>query len=283
MPDASTPTLTQGIFPHLSYEAYDAIPARRPSEVKKARRSLRHLRHELDQPKDTDAIRVGQASHTLSFEAEQFGETYHVAEGVVRWDKRTAARKEEHEAAAGRTMLKPAEHEKALGIAQSVRNHPIAGQIVTGSPRLAEFTAVWWHDGAGCWCKARVDLLASTAFGTFVVDLKTTADAREEAFRRRIVDNGHHIQAGMVLEGLQIIQPLETPRQWLWIVVEQAPPHELMIYRASPAMLAQGAAEAAEALPLVQRAFDTGEWGGYPTDIYSIDLPKWEQREEFYG
>ena len=283
MPDASTPTLTQGIYPHLSYEDYDAIPARRPSEAKKARRSLRHLRHELDQPKDTDAIRVGQAGHTLSFEPSKFTDGYHVAPDGVRRDVRTEKWKAEIARAAGRTIMKAEEYTNAAGIAQAVRNHPIAGQIVAGEPRLAEFTAVWWHEAAGCMCKARVDLLASTAFGNFIVDLKTTTDVREEAFRRRIVDNGHHIQAGMVREGLQIIKPTDKPRQWLWICVEQTPPHELMIYRASEALLAQGAAEAAEVLPDVQRAFDTGEWPGYPTDIYTIDLPKWEQREEFYG
>ena len=167
--------------------------------------------------------------------------------------------------------------------AESLRNHPIAGPILTGEGR-SEVTIIFDVDGIRC--KARIDRVPDET--DYLADLKKTRDAQpgrwvdgkadayfqQSKFAYQVKDMGYYIQAGLYLHGWNQVCP-ESPRtRWLNVCVEQDPPCKVMVYELEQAAIKRGLEEFKSLLKKLRECEDSGVWPGYEEKVEVIGLPK---------
>jgi exodeoxyribonuclease VIII len=268
--------------PAADYFAFDAISS---STLREFARSPLHAHYRMTHPKESAAMDLGTGAHTAILEPARFGAEY--VQGI-KVDRRTTVGKTAWakflSENVGKGILSADEYEQATGMRDAVWAHPLASAIL-GSPGPCEVVAVWEFDSSAptdpmSWrhlCKARIDKLAKWE-GTTVADIKTTRDAREWAFSRDVVRYGYHIQAAWYLDGLAALAPLE--RRWVWIVLEQQPPHGVMVYEATSGLLEQGRHEYEKYMRLYLECKASGNWPGYPVGLTQLPLPAYAMTPE---
>lgn len=274
------------LFRGMSYDDYVKIDALRQSTAKEFKRSALHGRDAMLRPgADTKSTFVGTALHTCVFEPKKFLSDYAVAPKI---DKRTNIGKAEwarfQAEHPGALCLEEPEYQRVMGMARAVYAHPFVESILP-LKSLREFVVTWDETvGSGdeelvVRCKARLDW--AVEFGdSLVVDLKSTGDAQPNEFARSINKWGYQIQAASNLRGLQAFAPIDRPRRYLWIAVENEEPFGVAVYEASEGLLAQGDAEFRRCVRLFGESKKANSWPGYPTNIMPIDMPRWAWTNE---
>jgi hypothetical protein len=248
--------------------AYEAIDAWNFSRIKHLRESPLRFHHRKDHHEDdSDALRLGRATHTAVFEPDRFPLEYIVWTGDRRAGKEWEAFRG---AGGGRTILTESQYGRALGIRDAVRAHPLASVYLRrGEP---EKTLTWTDDATGLACKARLDWLAGDL--PCVVDLKTARTIEASAFGRSAARLGYHNQLAFYSAGAVANELLIEPRA-LIIAVEQEPPHEVAIFRLDGNALACGAEENAALLAKLKTCIDTNAWPGRYETEQDLALPHW--------
>jgi len=239
----------------------------------------RHLAADLAVEEPSDAMRLGTLVHLAILEPSAFKST--VAEGP---DVSRATRiwKEAEAAAGGCELLKPAEMRKIVGIRDAVLAHPIARSIF-GGPGLPEASYFWPRQITGrtaqgdgsLWLRARPDFVTDDGF---VVDLKTTTDARAETFTRRAWDLGYHVQAALYLEGVSrynVEAGLPAPRAFVIVAVETDPPFAVQVFAPDDGLLHLGAQAIDVALSRFVECSAAGDWPSYSREIVPLSPPRW--------
>jgi hypothetical protein len=111
--------------------------------------------------------------------------------------------------------------------------------------------------------------------GYVVVDLKTTADARESKWMRSAYwDYGYHIQAAHYYIGMTQETGGTPPREFFFVTVESEPPYGVIVYRTPQHTLRVGLEEVATLYGIYARCKRDGEWPSYPEIIHEFDLPR---------
>lgn len=253
---------------HTSHDTYRAIPdAVNWSTLKEALKSGLHYQYNLTAPREeTDAMRLGRAVHSATFEPDALLREYVVFEGGRRAGKEWEEFQAMH---AGRTILKPEDYETALRIRDAVHAHKVARALLrTGQP---ECTLTWTDYETGLPCKSRLDWLSSKA----LIELKTTSDIDARVFGRVAGSMLYHAQLAFYHMGVQA-QPKGKPRVCKIIAVESAPPHDVAVYALDDDMLWAGEEKVRAALELVAECRRTKRWPGrYPCEL-PLELPYWE-------
>lgn len=268
-----------GLIKGLSYDDYVKVDALRHSDAKLFARSALHARFAMLHPEDdTSSTRMGTALHLALLEPNRFGTDYAVGPKV---DKRTKQGKQDwldFEAAFPKAiLLRGEEYEAVRGMAEAVHNHPFIDAVI-GKKSLREVVSVWNENGVSCKC--RTDWAVELDGWSYVIDLKSTRDASADEFAKDINRYKYHGQAASNLRGLQRVKPLNRLRRWLWVAVENTPPHGIAIYEPSDGLLEQGEQEYLGWVTQYAHAVRTNTWNGYPAPIQQIDLPKWAWRNE---
>lgn len=275
-------TAEPGAYEDVSRADYDSIPAMNHSLLRNLARSPAHLKHAMDsrESKDTDALRMGSATHTAVFEPDEFIRQYALFEG----ERRTKAKKEEWDAivASGKTPLKSAEYEEALAMRNAVRACPEAVALLEATESV-ELVLIWEDPDVGTKCKARIDHVSRSGELWLLTDLKTTMDGSDEGFGKSIVRYDYHVQAASYLRGWMTVHP-DRPNQWRWIVVEKTPPYVCRVVSIDDASLAQGERTYVERLKQYQWCEMTDHWPGYENGS-DLSIPHWaiepEIRQEY--
>lgn len=257
----------------LTFSAYRKIDAINWSRLKLLRISALAYRYAEDHPddeQDTDAMRLGRATHTAVFEPDRFPLEYVVWTG----DRRAGKAWEAFCAAAGdRTILTEAQYTRALGIRDAVRNHPLAAPyLVCGE---AEKTLTWTDTATGLPCKARLDWLCGC-----VVDLKTTRSIDRVAMERTTYRLGYHCALAHYVAGAVANDLLVAPGRAVIIWVEQEPPHDVAVTVLTPDTLTNGAEEVARLLELLKTCTETNHWPGKYEATQDLELPFWAFDDE---
>jgi hypothetical protein len=267
------PTLTH--HPGLTNEAYHALKAVSPSQIKILARSPLHyhdkfLAEDREKPEPTDAMLKGTALHTAVLEPELWDKT--VAVPKHKFDRRTKVGKElaaefERESA-GKIVLDPDQADEVRRMADAVRKHPAAGFLLL-LPGRREASYTWTDPTTGLECKTRPDWHSEDR--RIVVDVKTTKDASRVEFAKSISNLGYHVQAAWNQGALQA-------EQFLTIAVENVRPYAVAVYPASGALIAAGQRRIEAAMELLAECWRTGIWPGYGDQIQEpIDLPGWNR------
>lgn len=141
--------------------------------------------------------------------------------------------------------------------------------LVGGKP---EQTLVW-EEPNGVVCRSRLDWLRDDF--TTIYDLKTTArSAHPYAYERALCNIGGDIQAAMYLRGLFAVTGADA--DFVWIVVEAAPPFAVSLIRPGLDLLELGEQKVSFAIDLWAECLESGEWPGYNHGISTAHAPPWE-------
>jgi hypothetical protein len=260
---------------NLSRAEYDKLSDRvNFSTLKLMGKSPAHYRDRIQNPPgpDSDAMRLGRATHLAVLEPQRFRDE------VVQW---TGGRRAGAEwtafAAAHRhqEILTAPEWERCLAVQASVRASDSASRYLLQGQ--AEQTILWSHRREAIVdfpevhfaCKGRLDWIGLDA----IVDLKTSRDASPEAFSRSCWQFAYHAQAAFYADGLSTATGKRLPV--VVIAVETTAPFVVQAYRVPDEVLEVGRETYRDWLDRLDLCRRENRWPGYADAEMSLSLPRW--------
>lgn len=173
----------------------------------------------------------------------------------------------------GRALVKQADYDKAVAMADAVLTHPAAGPLfVQGDPEVSAFAP---DPETGVWMRGRFDWLSEN----MIVDLKTTADPRPSAFARSVVNYGYDLQREWYRTLHRLTQGGEAP-DFLHVVVGKEAPYLVGVYRFDPLFEEIGKAKVRTALDTYAQCVKWDQWPGLPEQVTTLDAPSWYVKHE---
>jgi exodeoxyribonuclease VIII len=235
-------------------------------------RSPAHYLHWHTTPREpTDAMLFGRAFHCAALEPERFATAYVVKPefGDQRTPANKARRLEWEAQNAGSEAISAAWRDKALRMAEVLRAHPLVSRMLVGGQ--SEVTVTWRDEQTGLPCKSRADYYVPQR--AMVVDLKSTADASPDAFRKSIANYRYHVQDALYRDAFR---GAGAPIQhFVMVAVEKEGPHGVAVYSLDAESIAMGYGAARQGIDALAHAVKTDDWRGYPAQINTVELPPW--------
>lgn len=108
-----------------------------------------------------------------------------------------------------------------------------------------------------------------------ILDLKTTTDARPNAFSKKCGDFGYDLSAAMYREGFQEYYRTEQKPPFIFLVAESSIPFNVKQYQASDLFLSVGETRYNKAKELLAESLLINEWDGYSLELEEIFLPSY--------
>lgn len=236
-----------------------------------------YLDPQREQRKETPAMALGTAIHTMILEPTTYSDRYVITPDVI--DRRTKIGKELYEGLLaiaedkGATLLKQSDHEKVIRIAQSAMNHPVAKELFAEGQ--AEKSVFWTDEETGVLCKCRPDWLLG-GDNPAILDVKSTQDASPEGFMRSAFKYRYHVQAAWYLDGLEAATG-HRPDAFMFLAAETSAPFATAYYYADDAMIEAGRAECRRALRIYADCLASNVWPGYEPKLLPLSVPRWAQ------
>lgn len=204
---------------------------------------------------DTAPFRFGRLTHACTLGVGEI----HIFPGKVRngkeWEAFKAGRNE-------RDIYKQDEVDEARRIADVVRSHPLARDLLVGR---CEVPAEWSMFGRKVATRG-IDVLGDS----FVCDLKTTSNAEPGTFQRGGLRYGYHAQCAMYLEAARALGSKVTDAYV--IAVETAPPYAVTVHHLSPRLLDEGSKLVRSWMERLRACEEANEWPGYTQSICEWDI-----------
>jgi len=274
--------MTTTVMHMESATEYHANPGCSASRLKQLQRSAAHLKHSIDNPQEpTQPMIIGSATHSAILEPDLFVREWgRLPEGDGRSKAVKEAKAELIVQHGADRILKPDVYDNILAMRDSVLDNALSLDLLDGADtEVSHYWAERYIHGTKPMevdCKARIDALPreDSMWSDCVVDIKTTANASPEEFRRSCFNFSYHIQCQHYLSAA-------NRGRFIFIVVERDAPHCVAIYeldddalelgrQTRDSLLGQWAfceAEEAEGLP--------DAWPGFPVEIQELSLPGW--------
>jgi exodeoxyribonuclease VIII len=265
---------TEGVYYDLDAEVYHKAPGLSQTMIKHLDRSPSHLQAYIGAEKTTTPdMLFGSVLHQLVLEPKKDAFWVVEPEGL---DGRTKEGKAWRAANAGKTTLSTETLEHAMAAAQTIRSHPTAGQAFEcGKAEVSLFSN--FSFGGTVLRKARIDFVND---GPCLVDIKTTQDARPEAFARTLFDFAYHRQAAYYLDVWNALNPDQPKTSFVFIAVEKFPPYGICVYDVDADALERGRKEWTRLAGLYIECEAKKFWPCYNTEIQSLKLPPWALKKE---
>lgn len=274
---AATSERRQMIESRVPWALYAETPGISITRLKEIAKSPLHYRYALTHPKESPAMTLGTAVHAAVLEPERFDREW-VQWGEVgdipqrrgkAWDAF-----EDAAAANGKQILRADEYATVRTMQAAVRGHPTASKYLdSGEPEVT----MQWIDG-GVRCKGRVDWLTRIDGKPVLVGLKTARDHRPFIFGSQAAKLQYPSQWAHYRSGYEIITG--TVAKLVEIVVENAPPHDVVVYTISADVLLVGEEERQRMLDVLAKCAADDRWPGLAEDHeVELTLPSWVYAE----
>ena len=258
-----------GIYPELDEVTYPADPdSISASRIKRILRSPAHFKMA---PERTEAMDFGTAFHTTVLGVGP--EIIYV--DAASWRGKAAADERAEAWSNGTTPLLVKDAALIQGMADSVRAHPSAAQLINlCKPEVSMF----WDDPE--WSiqrRCRFDLLDEDSGVS--VDLKSTSAGVSFAdISRAIVRFGYDFSAAWYEATARGCGVNVTASALIFC--DTKPPHQVRVVELSEDFIQRGRAHITKALTAYQQATETDAWPAYDDPGYStIHPPKWAREE----
>jgi hypothetical protein len=251
---------------------------------------------------------LGTASHSAILEPEKYEDTVAVIPPSVlasNGAKNTNAYKEWlSEVPATKAVLKEDQRDAVLRIRDSVHdnpNHSEAHEYLSGG--IAEVSCFWHERFRGettdqetgykrmeidnysdpgvmddaenyhqIMLKVRPDYVVSDDIWS---DLKTTgAPITRDKWQRQSENLHYHWSAALCRRGFRALTQ-KTLKEYIFVVVEVTPPHEVAVYRTSKDQFALGTLEVAIAMQGLAWCDKHNQWPGMPNKVMNLGLTGW--------
>lgn len=237
------------------------------SDIRRLLRSPAHYR--APSPVASPAQEFGTLAHVAVLEPETWAERFQPAPKIDRRTKegKIAFENQQLRAVAdGISFISEDTHANVERLASAVHTHLGTSGILSGG--LAEVSG-FVEDFHGVKARIRPDYLKDD----LIIDLKTTVDARPEAFLRSVMTYQYHVQMAWYLDIAKAIDGKE--RRFLWVAVEKEAPFGVAVYEASDAMIRHGRAQYLKAIELYKECSALDMWPSYSQQIQQLTLPHW--------
>lgn len=265
--------MKNAIFPGISRTDYNKIDAINISLLVEGERSMAHLKHAMDNPKEsTPAMEKGTATHLAVFEPAEFEKNVAVYDGIRRgkaWDSF-------YENCAKSLILKPDEFSDVINMRDALRNHPRVREILD-SKGTGEMGVVWKDEESGLWCKGLVDRFCSCWGYSLIIDLKSCQDASASGFSKTVHQYNYHVKCAWYKDALECVSKCE--RRFYWIAIESQQPHGIAIYEPDDDTIQEGRLIYRELLSKYKKCTCTSQWPSYDTEVQSLRIPKYGFRK----
>lgn len=221
--------------------------------------------------KESRALLIGQALHTLSLEPEKYEEKFFV---MPQLDRRTKAGKEQYAALQeehkGKTLLTADEADQVKKMADSIRSNKAFMKLIEDKNKYIEHSIYFNDPETGVLLKSRPDF-----FNHFLVlDLKTTISAKPQDFEKAIFNYGYHRQAALALDALTSLTGCRYD-SFVILAVEKEAPYLTALYVLDAAAIELGRKQYKEAVKTFKQCQTENKWEGYPEEVVQITLPNW--------
>lgn len=243
-------------------------PALHWSQLKHMGRSPAHYRHMLGATiEPTPAMRFGSIvgellSHTPNPYTPKGLAVFPTSDGKTRGSKAYREFELAHE---GHLIALEAEVNAASWAAEAVNNHPDAAKLMQCGAQ--EQTLDWMVGDREC--RGTPDVCGT---GTPLVDLKTTADASPERFPWHAKRMGWFGQLAWYWDGIKDCLGTEPASAHL-VVVEQKPPHVVMVYDLTDAAIESGRRHWRSLFERLVVCEENNHWPGYVQGPMPLDDP----------
>ena len=251
---------------------YRAMEGLNASSLSEGMRSMRHLRHCLDNPdsSSSDSLELGTLVHLLALQPELFDSRYIVVPKVDRRTKEGKAAWETFTATAGnREIITESVLEQAQAIVAALKAHKLAGPLLAAKGPC-EVVARWNDPRTGAACKGRLDKFIP---GVLALDLKTTRDASPSGFAESYYRYGYHRQIAWYSEGFQLCSGKPTP--FVIVAVETEAPHGITVLQPDIASINYGRWDNRKVLDKYAACLKTGNWPSYDEEVRTVCVPRW--------
>lgn len=268
---ATTETL-DGLVHGMTDVEYHARPELSSTDVRRILDSPARFRWDREHRRESVAFDVGHAVH-----AKVLGtgptvipcpDEHLTPSGNVSTKAATVAWLAEQRAA-GLVPIGPADAARIDAMVEAVLAHKGARRILEQPDARPEVSAFATDPDTGVACRARFDLLATTA-----ADVKATAGTASPAgFGRDAAKYGYPVQEAHYLDVHEWATGERPPL--VFIVVEKAPPHLVAVHQLDDVtrLIARDLAARARATYAECTATDT--WPGYGDDTLTPQIPGW--------
>jgi len=256
----------------VSREAYDAIKAVNFSALKFILRSPEHFlaAMEEDEERDETKYAVGNLAHAMILEGKDLRDLYAIKPAGM-----TFATKEGKAWRDAQTLpiLKEEDSNRIPRMAEKIANHPEASQIIRACP-LREHAIT--YELGGVKMKSLLDAVGNDDEGRKgFMDFKTTTDARQWSFAKRIMDFDYDLQLEIYGGGLAICEGAHE-RPWsVFVVQETHAPFSVQVFIPGPKMIQSGQDKLQRALEVYKKCAASDNWPGYPGGIQTIEPPEY--------
>lgn len=254
-------------MPSEIYHAHDSISN---GGLKLISRSPAHFKYGA-KPEATRAMVIGSALHMAILEPELYRQNYirlYDAENRVCSEYKEAKK----EFGEDRVLVKN-ECIKIERIAASLFKSFCSELSDAGDTELSGFST---DPETGVICRHRFDKLMKNNVG---LDIKTTVDARPEAFSKSIQSYGYHMQAAFYSDQFEWITG-EKLNGFLFLVVETSAPYACKMYRLGNESIEIGRAIYRKCLNKYAECRNANEWPAYDNiEIDEIGIPAWAVNE----
>lgn len=273
-----------GVYDDIPADVYHADPVPGGSLSSSGAKKLlppscpARFRYEQDHPAPpNEAMEIGTAAHKL---------VLGIGPELVKVDAKDWRTKAAREAAAearerGAVPLLAADYDHVHGMATALYRDDLARILIDPDHGRPEQAVFWVDLETDVWRRALIDWLPTEAHGApVVVDYKTTTSADLDAISKSVHRYGYHQQAPWYLDAVESIgYPDDTT--FKFIFQERTPPYVVTVVELDEVALRIGDARNRRAIEIYRDCAEAGIWPGHATDIETISLPAWAEREEY--
>lgn len=258
---------------NAEYHAHDSISK---TGLDLIARSPAHYRYS-ERREATRAMVIGSAVHAAILEPDLFAKQYMLLRDVK--DRRTSEYKQAVAVHGADFVLTGTEADYVAGIQESVRTHSQLSALLS-EPGRAELSVITTDPVTGVAVRCRFDWLTDAGVP---LDLKTTLDARPDAFSRSVSSYRYHVQAAFYCDVWEWETGDKLDRM-IFAALEKSMPHAVSLYMLDDEAMMVGRKLYREALNTYARCLESGHWPGYEGGVQLLNLPPWavELNDEEY-
>lgn len=238
------------------------------NQLKLVSRSPAHFKFPPDRAETRNKV-LGSALHMACLEPVLFYKTYVLLRNAK--DRTTSEYKEAKKEHGEEFVIVSSECAKVEGIMNALYKNPAIRSILElpGHNELSGFST---DPETGVTCRHRFDKLTHCGIA---VDLKTTVDARPDAFSRSIFAYGYNVQNAFYADQYRWITG-EILQDFIFIAIESESPYAAKVYRLDEDSALIGRDAYRKALDSYAYCLEMDEWPAYEDqEIEEIAIPSW--------
>lgn len=225
-----------------------------------------------NQEKNTPAINLGKAFHTLVLEPHLFDECFAVMpprvllKDVGRETYEAFKRKSEEIIVSNKVILSDDDFLLLSNMRLRFETNTQAMQLIENA--RIENSFFWQDKISEILVKARPDILHEN----MIIDLKTCSDASIRSYQMEMVKYGYHVQGAMIRDGVEAIEGRRI-NNVINICIENKYPHNMAIYIIDELAIDEGEIKYKDILLDLKNSIKDNHYPDY--GIQTIGLPKW--------